>query len=387
MNRRTTIALCGLASTLATTLRAHADGPLVYHRIDIASYHTATCDNTQGFEAYAHSVLDSREFAYGTISAGGSGRRGFRFELLSLLFLSAPLDLLQPGQGDQPESAVLAGIDSRSSGFRTNTVSTRNPVVFDSGTGIAAQLPVLGDSGPLYGGEVRAGDKTTVFRLAGFTDTNSGARHAVYWEQVTPEVFSTWNLIELPTLGLMTDDSEAYGKNSQNWIVGWSTNNLDDTRHAVVWSPHPTLPLTWIIDDLPPEGAEGAALDINDSNVIVGWSTNAQNKQIAVRWDFSAQSGWQMTELGLLAGFQESGAHAINNLGDIVGELAQEFDFGNPSQNNGFVIYAKRRTVAPRAATPGRSTRRWTSTTRATLPAAPIAQRQAPRYSDLSCCG
>ncbi len=64
MNRQTTITLYSLGSILLAAPLARADGPLVYHRIDIASYRDITCD-ADSVTAHASSLLDSREFVYG----------------------------------------------------------------------------------------------------------------------------------------------------------------------------------------------------------------------------------------------------------------------------------------------------------------------------------
>lgn len=106
-----------------------------------------------------------------------------------------------------------------------------------------------------------------------------------------------------------------YGLNDAGQIVGSQVNDLLGIE----------LPAYW--DDASAEGVllagltepvQGAAQDINNSGVAVGWIDTDSGGR-AARWDDPTNASSQPTLVGMLTGAAGSEALDINNLGDIAG--------------------------------------------------------------------
>ena len=111
--------------------------------------------------------------------------------------------------------------------------------------------------------------------------------------------------------------SGAFDINEGGWAVGYAS--YMSSAGAIVWKPDGTV---LDIGTLPLAAglrAEAAARDINDHNVVVGWSrttlASGFTRAHAFRWE-----GGTFTDLGTLRGQDwNSQALAINNLDQIVG--------------------------------------------------------------------
>jgi len=101
-------------------------------------------------------------------------------------------------------------------------------------------------------------------------------------------------------------------------------NPTDINRHGEVvgFGDQALITVAWVWDavngmrELPSLSTKGRswALAINDFGVIVGFSTDANGRETAVRWD----PGMPPVDLGGPAGYFRSSAHDINDAGEIV---------------------------------------------------------------------
>jgi len=117
-------------------------------------------------------------------------------------------------------------------------------------------------------------------------------------------LYSGGNMVDLGTLGGET--SFAHGINNQGQIVGESQTSLtSDDYQAFLYT-------SGTMDYLSTFSGHSVARDINDSGQVVGWEVRTFGR--AFLWDNGA-----VTDLGTLGG-ETSLAHALNNLGQVVGE-------------------------------------------------------------------
>lgn len=108
--------------------------------------------------------------------------------------------------------------------------------------------------------------------------------------------------------------------NEHDVIVGWS-DDPDGTRHAFRWSPAEGM-----VDlGRPDPFDETAAAAVNDHAVVVGDATVYREDRRAVRWDAAGT----MRELGGLPGRPFTRAHDINNAGMIIGVAGDTPSIGN----------------------------------------------------------
>lgn len=132
-----------------------------------------------------------------------------------------------------------------------------------------------------------------------------------------------------PTCPSLGCQSEAFGLNDQDWVVGWTDNGSSGTL-AYVWLPTDVpggvagfnvLPAL-----APDEGS--AAVSINASGQIVGFSKQGSYVPRAILWQLTA-TGPTMADLGTLRADGGGGAVAdqVNEHGEIVGS-AQDENFG-----------------------------------------------------------
>jgi probable HAF family extracellular repeat protein len=127
-------------------------------------------------------------------------------------------------------------------------------------------------------------------QAVGFAFFGNGEEHAFFWDGTNPAQ-------DLGTFG--GSISFAYGINASGQVVGTAEFPGDEGRDAFLWDNENGL------QDL---HIPGVATAINDAGQIVGGSGHA----------FLYSAG-NVTDLGSPAGFSESIALAINNLGQIVG--------------------------------------------------------------------
>tara|TARA_R110002094_G_scaffold57768_3_gene68896 strand:+ start:942 stop:2297 length:1356 start_codon:yes stop_codon:yes gene_type:complete len=116
----------------------------------------------------------------------------------------------------------------------------------------------------------------------------------------------------LPALGPVFA-VQAVAINNRDELVGYFSSG---TAQPMLWSPATT---SWQAKQLPTlttSFSAGAAIDINDSGVAVGWSHDIQNTRHLVTW-----TNGVITDLGTLQGNPTTG-YAINANGDIVGSSA-----------------------------------------------------------------
>jgi probable HAF family extracellular repeat protein len=192
---------------------------------------------------------------------------------------------------------------------------------------------VLTDLGTLGGLSAQAYDLNDNGRVVGYATNASSQGRAFVW--------ASGQMTDLGTLGGLHADAQAI--NNLGQVVGRSRVNTSSVTHAVLWDNGTTIDLTpnadssvanginnrtqvvgtrnnWIpflwdsgvTTDLPLLGGGGIAADINDAGEVVG-SSMAH----AVLWQNGAAS--PPIDLGVLPGEQDSGATAINNVGQIVG--------------------------------------------------------------------
>jgi probable HAF family extracellular repeat protein len=224
-------------------------------------------------------------------------------------------------------------------------LATLTIVVLTAPVGRQASLPgpyVLTDLGTLGGLSAQAYDLNDHGRVVGYATNASSQGRAFVW--------AGGQMTDLGTLGGLHADAQAI--NNLGQVVGRSRLNTSSVVHAVLWNNGTTIDLTpntaessvanainnlgqvvgtrnntiafmWdrgVMTDLPHLGGGGAyGWDINDAGQAVGSSNTAIVTQLgpmphAVLW----QNG-TATDLGVVPGQQDSGASAINSLGQIVG--------------------------------------------------------------------
>jgi probable HAF family extracellular repeat protein len=124
--------------------------------------------------------------------------------------------------------------------------------------------------------------------------------------------------------GLGGADSEAYGINAAGVIAGQA--NLPSglqPRRATVWTGDQVLNL----GTLGGTGFNSWALDINDNDVVTGFSDTPDNlHHHSFIYDLSVG---QMIDIGAPPGHADSEAWAINNAGHVVGQTGSEIVFGD----------------------------------------------------------
>jgi len=169
----------------------------------------------------------------------------------------------------------------------------------------------------------------------GFPFQNSGATalNNVYPSQVVawvesqdkaghlPFLFEKSGNTILDTLG--GNAGEANGINDNGIIAGWSLNP-NGYRRATVWQSRHNL-----IDLGTLGGNESVAFAINKSGQVAGWAEDANGSMHAFLWTPGGTDGIagnpQMKDIHL-AGFAVSLATALNDNGDVVGQLQQPTD-------------------------------------------------------------
>jgi probable HAF family extracellular repeat protein len=113
-------------------------------------------------------------------------------------------------------------------------------------------------------------------------------------------------------------NSSANGINASGHIAG-GAYDADGLQHAVLWIEGTVTDLGTLC-----EGCSTGALDVNDTDTVVGFASTPSGER-----GFVWQTG-TMTELPPLPGDQRSIAYAINNNGWIVGQSASAAGFSQP---------------------------------------------------------
>jgi probable HAF family extracellular repeat protein len=130
-----------------------------------------------------------------------------------------------------------------------------------------------------------------------------------------------WEYNMMTNLGYLSyiSSAQGYDINIHKKIVGRSavkaTSNWRGIQHAFLWE-------NGVMTDLGTlSGNSSLALNINDSDQIVGWSEIATGFRHAFLWENGV-----MTDLGTLEGGEVSTASSINNSGQIIGwsELTED---------------------------------------------------------------
>ncbi len=160
-------------------------------------------------------------------------------------------------------------------------------------------------------------------------NSNSSEYYPVVW--FSTSTFDT--PFQLPGLpGPVNVQSEVLGINNSGFMAGSVKIPGKNSRH-VVWDNQGNsteLPTFWNAASGYPEGK---ATDINDDNVIVGWTKNNSGYKTPVLWyqttDTPFSSGWNYSVVGTLGG-EHAEAVAINNNNMVVGwsELSADDSYG-----------------------------------------------------------
>ncbi len=129
----------------------------------------------------------------------------------------------------------------------------------------------------------------------GFSQVEGFFGHPVLWRDGAVQ--------DLGTLG--GSEGRAYDVDARGRVVGWAQTATGESS-AFLWSDG-------VMTQLRSPGVASAANALNPAGVIVGYYTDAQFRQHALRWE-----GGQFAELPTLGGF-ESEATGIAPSGDIVG--------------------------------------------------------------------
>ncbi len=202
----------------------------------------------------------------------------------------------------------------------------------------------LTDLGTLGGLSAQALDVNDLGQVVGYATTAASQARGYIWRNGA--------MTDLGTLA--GTSSVAYGINAQGAAVGRSTIGTNSTTHAVLWENGTKIDLTpgavsgtsaanainnarqivgtagngsgflWedgVLTVLGHLGGGAAyAADINENGQIVGSSnTNIVINELGPLVHAFVWNEGVMTDLGMLPGDEESGAAAINNLGQIVG--------------------------------------------------------------------
>ena len=120
-------------------------------------------------------------------------------------------------------------------------------------------------------------------------------------------------LLELGTLAGANARSVALGINADNQIIGWS-NTPDGRARAFLWQNGQMVDLGTL-----PGYRESTAVSINDAGWIVGWAAKGERQLMPVLWYDGQIYNLQYLVQHGLSGWTLRRAHAVNNLGQIVG--------------------------------------------------------------------
>src|SRR3954447_1508705 len=160
--------------------------------------------------------------------------------------------------------------------------------------------PTVVDLGTLPGGNTSWGLAHAAGQTAGMSDDASGAMRAVRWSHGRVE-----------DLGVPpTGDSLALDVNRLGVFVGWYGTTRDPTTQwAFAWRSGrlTTLPA--------PRGRGAAAWRLNDTGLIVGYTSDATGARRPALWTFG-----RFVELGLPPGYTSAWANDVNNAGEIIGD-------------------------------------------------------------------
>jgi probable HAF family extracellular repeat protein len=74
-----------------------------------------------------------------------------------------------------------------------------------------------------------------------------------------------------------------------------------------------------------PGGDYARAVSVNNSDQVVGTSTDSQGRERAVIWEQNDQGIWLVADLGTLPGGQTANANRINDSGQVVGRAGSSF--------------------------------------------------------------
>jgi probable HAF family extracellular repeat protein len=163
------------------------------------------------------------------------------------------------------------------------------------------------DLGTLPGGTFSCAQAiNSTGQVTGFAKTSSGSAHAFIWTQANG----------MQDLGAFAGNSFAFGINDKGQVVGVSDNAVGGGTSAVVWMP--ALGMRKLLSPVGAANAEAHA--INNLGQIVGQVTynNAHGGAThAALWPHLLKGG--LKDLGALPGGTQSAADAINANGVVVG--------------------------------------------------------------------
>ena len=250
----------------------------------LSTYTLTDLGSLGGPYSVANAINDAGQVAGGSLPTGGSHSHPFLWDSINGM---QDLGVLHEVPNIVVTSAGL-GINSQGVVVGEAAVDSLRFHAFLYQDGILTDLAALAGLDPRANSA--AYGINDAGEAVGFAFFGNGEEHAFFWDGTNPAQ-------DLGTFG--GSISFAYGVNSSGQVVGTAEFPGDEGRDAFLWDNENGL------QDLQ---IPGVATAINDAGQIVGGSGRA----------FLYSAG-NVTDLGSPAGFSESIALAINNLGQIVG--------------------------------------------------------------------
>ena len=212
------------------------------------------------------------------------------------------------------------------SGCGVDDPSTPNgsEVPTSDATSPVKQLVQVQDLGTFGGSFALGFNVNNRFQAIGMAGTPEEFSHPFVWTRAR-------GLRDLGTLGGV--EAAADGINDRGDVVGGSLIQSNEEGHPFLWTAERGM------EDLGSFGGPfGAANSINDQRQAVGESQNAEFRNFAFIWE----RGIGLRKLGTLGGPDSEGsAKDINNAGQVVGVIALDGFFGDPSFRRAFVWTAR----------------------------------------------
>jgi probable HAF family extracellular repeat protein/ELWxxDGT repeat protein len=182
----------------------------------------------------------------------------------------------------------------------TTTMAAADETLLGNGT-VSTTAYGVADVGASLGNSVVVGVNNAGQAAGTTSDAQGGHEFAFVWQQGV--------MIALPSLGNPLGTSAA-AINQSGQVVG-QAEDIHGVSHAVLWTPDPTQPGTWLLKDL---GKNLVATALNDAGQVVGYENLPTGGTQAFLWE-----GGQITLLNNADGGTLQQATGINNHGQVVG--------------------------------------------------------------------